>query len=144
MNLVRVLSSKPGELSAECRKIAAEEKLVLAVLLLFPCPPSQGSEITPQSVIIPPAKPAPALLLGNAARCLMPYAELDEYAMVLYGKSQALGIERLVNAMATCSDIRVRKNIAILLAKGCKVPGAKERLTHFRGLEMIVELQSKF
>jgi hypothetical protein len=46
--------------------------------------------------------------------------------------------------MATCSDIRVRKNIAILLAKGCKVEGMRERLTYFRGMEMIVELQSKF
>ena len=25
--------------------------------------------------------------------------------------------------MATCSDIRVRKNISILLAKGCRLPG---------------------
>jgi len=144
MNLMRILSTNSGSLSAECKKIASEEKLVLAVLFLFPCPPMHGGQVTPQSVIIPPPKPAPTLLLGNAARCLMPYAELEEYAIILYGQSQALGIERLVNAMATCSDIRVRKNIAILLAKGCKVPGARERLTHFRGMEMIIELQSKF
>ena len=82
------------------------------------------------------------MLLGNAARCLMPYADNEEYASVLYGRSAAVGIERLINAMATCNDIRVRKNIAILLAKGAKFPGVRERLTYYRGMQMIVELNS--
>ena len=98
--------------------MASEEKLVVALLHLFPEPSYHGAEITPASVVIPPKKPAPALLLGNAARCLMPYADNEEYASVLYGRSAAVGIERLINAMATCNDIRVRKNIAILLFYG--------------------------
>ena len=49
----------------------------------------------------------------------------------------------MVCAMATCSDIRVRKNIAILLAKGCRIQGVRERLQELRGMQMLVELQSQ-
>lgn len=141
-NLVRILSSSSNLPSEECKQIAKEEKLVIALLYLFPKPSYHGGEITPASVVIPPKKPAPALLLGNAARCIMPYAENEEYADVLYGRSAAVGMERLINAMATCSDMRIRKNIAILLAKGAKFPGVRERLTYYRGMQMIVELNS--
>lgn len=141
-NLVRIISSSNNTPSEGCKKVASEEKLVVALLHLFPEPSYHGAEITPASVVIPPKKPAPALLLGNAARCLMPYADNEEYASVLYGRSAAVGIERLINAMATCNDIRVRKNIAILLAKGAKFPGVRERLTYYRGMQMIVELNS--
>lgn len=141
-NLVRILSSNGNPPSEECKRIAKEEKLVIALLYLFPKPNYHGGEITPASVVIPPKKPASALLLGNAARCIMPYAEDGEYADILYGRSAAVGMERLINAMATCSDIRVRKNIAILLAKGAKFPGVRERLTYYRGMQMIIELNS--
>jgi hypothetical protein len=139
-NLIRTLSSNNTAPSSQCKKIASEEKLILAVLHVFPTPSFHGAEITPESVIIPPKQPANALLLGNAARCLMAFADDEEYAAILYGKSAAVGMERLINAMATCSDLRVRKNIAILLAKGAKYPGIRERLTYFRGMQMIIEL----
>ena len=87
---------------------------------------------------------SPPLLLGNAARCLLCFADDPDYADLLYCKNNFHGIERLICTMATCSDIRVRKNIAIILAKGCKFPGTKERLVYFRGMEMIIELQNKF
>lgn len=45
--------------------------------------------------------------------------------------------------MATCSDIRVRKNIAILLAKGCRKEEIKKKIEFFRGIEMIVQLQKQ-
>ena len=141
-NLVRILSSCSTAPSEGCKKVAREEKLIVALLHLFPRPHDHGGEITPASVVIPPKRPAPALLLGNAARCIMPYADNDEYADILYGKSAVVGMERLINAMATCSDIRVRKNVAILLAKGAKFPGVRERLVYYRGMQMIVELNS--
>jgi len=56
-----------------------------------------------------------------------------------------LGVEKLICAMATCGDMRVRKNIAILLAKGCKMGGVavRDKISLFRGMQMMVELQDK-
>lgn len=143
-NIIRVLSSFCNSLPKECKAVAAEEKLVLALVLIFPQPRQELGEITPSSVVLTPQEQASPLLLGNAARTLMQFADDEEYMPVIFGKSSVCGVERLICAMATCSDIRVRKNIAILLAKGCRFPGVKDRVTHFRGTEMIVELQSKF
>ena len=53
-------------------------------------------------------------------------------------------IERLVCAMATCSDIRVRRNISIILAKGRDVCGARDHMTKFRGMQIMLELQKQF
>jgi hypothetical protein len=143
-NIIRILSSFGNSLPEECKTVAVEEKLVLALVLLFPQPRQELGEITPSSVVLTPKEQASPLLLGNAARTLMQFADDEEYMPVIFGKSSVCGVERLICAMATCSDIRVRKNIAILLAKGCRFPGVKDRVTHFRGTEMIVELQSKF
>lgn len=55
-----------------------------------------------------------------------------------------MGIEKLICSMASCTDMRVRKNIAILLAKGCRDAEVRERVTALRGMQMIVELQHKF
>lgn len=72
----------------------------------------------------------------------MPYADVPAYAEQLYGNKKLLGVEKLICAMASCPDMRVRKNIAILLAKGCRVPGVRERMTALRGMQMMVELQN--
>jgi len=143
-NIVRILSSCSSTLSVECKAVAAEEKLVLALVLLFPKPREELGEVTPSSVVLSPKESAPPVLLGNTARCLMQFADDEEYVPIIFGKSFVFGVERLICAMATCSDIRVRKNLAILLAKGCRFPGIKDRISFFRGTEMIVELQSKF
>ncbi len=52
-------------------------------------------------------------------------------------------IERLICAMATCTDIRVRRNISILLAKGCRLPGVREHVEKYRGLQIMVQLQNQ-
>lgn len=141
-HLVRTLAalSQPPE---KCRAVALEEHLVEALLDLFPRPREELGEITPQSVVLQPASPASSVLLGNAARCLMPYADDAAHAAVLYKRRNLAGVEKLINAMATCTDIRVRKNLAILLAKGCRIEGIKDLVSHFRGMQMLTELQDK-
>ena len=61
-------------------------------------------------------------------------------------KSQPIpvhAIERLVCAMATCSDIRVRRNISVILAKGCGVFGVRDHVSKFRGMQIMLELQNQ-
>ena len=192
-SLIRTLASL-SNLSDQCLDIAKEEKLVHALLFIFPTPREELGEITPHSVILTPTTPAPAILLGNAARCLLGLAEDERSAPVLYdprGTSslftdfqitdiddaavmteewnlrilggeklpvsrppvppspsssasvRVCGIERLICAMATCSDIRVRRNISILLAKGCKRPGVRDQVDKFRGMQIMLELQKQ-
>jgi hypothetical protein len=141
-HFIRLLASLPHP-SAENRTIAHKEGILQSLLALFPMPRMECGEITPLSVTLVPNQPAPAQLLGNAARCLMPYADDLTYATILYNDASLYGVEKLICAMATCVDMRVRKNIAILLAKGCRVPGIREKVTKFRGLQMMIELQDK-
>lgn len=141
-HLVRTLAAL-HQPPTECRKVALEEKLVESLLHLFPRPREDLGEITPASVVQVPKNPASPVLIGNAARCLMPYADDVAHAAVLYRQRDKVGIEKLINAMATCTDIRVRKNLAILLAKGCRYDGVRELVTHFRGMQMLTELQDK-
>ena len=197
-HLIRTLANLT-KLSDTCMNIAYEEKLVHSLLLLFPSPKEEIGEITPKSVILPPKSPAPALLLGNAARCLLPFGEdLERNGKLLYdirgattlfstvpcnstpimfsnttsntaltstsiqapsitptsqlsttgvinpspiGPTPIHSIERLICGMATCSDIRVRRNISIILAKGCKVPGVRDHVEKYRGMQIMIELQ---
>jgi len=139
-HFIRVLGalSKP---SAACTAVGMQENVLGALLAIFPTPKTELGEITAQSVTLLPDSMPPTALLGNAARCLMPYA--DSYATELYSSTTLQGVEKLVCAMASCPEIRVRRNIAILLAKGCRVPGTREKVTELRGMQMMVELQSQ-
>lgn len=143
-HLIRTLGAVNNP-SAECLKMAKEEGLVESLLAIFPVPKKELGEITPQSVTLTPQQIAPALLLGNAARCLIPLADDTEHnAPIMFQNRSLIGVEKLTCAMATCSDIRVRKNMSILLAKGCRLTGVKELVVKYRGLEMMRELQSSF
>jgi len=73
----------------------------------------------------------------------MPYADDPNSATVLYCDSKLCTVEKLICSMATCSDIRIRKNISILLAKGCRVPGVRDKIHHLRGMQMMIELQNQ-
>eukprot|EP01036_Dinobryon_divergens_P025280 gene25280-33810_t len=132
---------------AEVTKIALEENLISSLLAVFPRPKDDCGVITPQTVTLMPTMPASPLLIGNAARCLMTFADISSCSEQLYGSNKKyqslIGVEKLICAMATCVDMRVRKNIAILLAKGCKVPGIREKITELRGMQMMVELQDR-
>ena len=61
----------------------------------------------------------------------------------LIGATPLHAIQRIINAMATCGDIRVRKNISIILAKGCRTPGIRDQVEKFRGLQIMIELQKQ-
>ncbi len=141
---VRTLASLVSP-PAACRAAGLEEAVIESLLAIFPRPRDDCGVFTPEKVTLVPARPESALLLGNAARCLMSYAD-DQAggAAALYTRSALIGVEKLVCAMASCTDMRVRKNIAILLAKGCRLPEVREKVTRLRGLQMMVELQDKF
>lgn len=140
--VIRVLASisKPDE---ECRRIAYEENLVRWLLQILPNPRTELGEITPVSVSLTPVEAMPPILIGNTARCLLAYADDAKHAQLIFKDRSLSGIEKLICAMASCSDIRVRKNIAIILAKGCRIDGVREIVTHFRGMQMLIELQDK-
>ncbi len=137
--LVRALAAL-SNLSSQCQCRASELGLVEGLLRCLPMPRMELNEVTPTSVILAPKESYQPILVGNIARCLIPLADNPVYSRALYS-SEHHGIEKLICMMATCSDIRVRKNIAILLAKGCRNPETKKRVEYLRGLQMIVELQ---
>lgn len=137
--LVRTLASLTN-LSPQCYSRGSELGLIEALLRCLPMPRMELNEITPTSVILAPGELCQPLLVGNIARCLIPYADHPDYSRPLYSAGN-YGIEKLICMMATCSDIRVRKNIAILLAKGCRNAETKKKVEYLRGLQMIVELQ---
>lgn len=117
-NFTRVLANLTEITTEECLKIGVEENIIPSILAILPTPKEDGGEITARSVTLMPSDLASAIVLGNAARCLMPYADKPIYANDLYCNKSLYGIEKLICTMASCSDMRVRKNIAILLAKG--------------------------
>lgn len=142
-HIVRILAGldRPDK---TCLEEAHKEQLVPSLLAVFPDPRQDAGEVTPETVTLsPPGGCGSPILLGNAARCLMPFADDSAHAELLFRKPEHRGIEKLVCCMANCTDMRVRKNIAILLAKGCKLPGVRERVEKFRGLQIMRELQDK-
>ena len=141
-HFVRVLANITQP-SAACLAVGMQEGILPALLAVLPTPRLDCGEVTATSVTLVPHDLAPALMLGNAARCLMPYADHATYGAELYTHKAWQGVEKLICAMASCPDMRVRKNIAILLAKGCRVPGVREKMTALRGMQMMIELQDK-
>ena len=139
---IRILASL-GTLNDDCARVALDQDIVITFLQFFPTPKvDYDGKITSNSVILPPIHIQSAVILGNVARCLLAIADDERFAKTIYNQ-QLLGIEKMVCAMATCTDIRVRKNISILLAKGCRLPGVKEKVSNLRGLQMMVELNSR-
>jgi phosphotransferase system IIB component len=140
--LVRTIASvsNPGD---ACLDAGGQQGMVQALLGCLPTPRQELLKITRTSVILPPEETINPILLGNIARCLMPYADHKIYAATLYTDPKNIGVEKLICMMASCTDMRVRKNIAILMAKGCRIPSAKARIEELRGLQMLVELQDK-
>lgn len=141
-HFVRVLANITQP-SAACMAVGMQEGVLPALLAVLPTPRLDCGEVTATSVTLVPHDLAPALMLGNTARCLMPYADHATYGAELYTNKAWQGVEKLICAMASCPDMRVRKNIAILLAKGCRVPGVREKMTALRGMQMMIELQDK-
>ncbi len=142
-HLIRILAAltKP---SSEAMKSGLQESIIQTILNIFPEPRRELGKITPSSVTLVPSIKASSVLIGNAARCLMPYADNNDACLILYSNRNNIGIEKLICAMATNTEMPVRQNISVLLAKGCRVPGIREIVTEFRGMQMMTELQSKY
>lgn len=142
--------------------------LIVSLMSVFPEPRTELGEVTAASVSLSPCNIESPLLLGNAACCLLNYADNASLIPAIFlGRSKftarskfaaisssssssivdtsdetALNIDKMICAMATCTDTRVRKNISILIAKGCRNEAVKERMTALRGMEMIRALNS--
>jgi hypothetical protein len=67
---VRVLASLNG-VDESSRVIAREEYVVQSLLAIFPVPRDDLGVVTAQSVTLIPREPQTAMLLGNAAKCLI-------------------------------------------------------------------------
>jgi tetratricopeptide (TPR) repeat protein len=149
-HVVRLIAGLPKP-TVTMGAIAIEENVFELVISLLPMPRTELGEVTPQSVILTPADMPPALLIGNAARLLLQFADDSNCAAVMFGMKPSssskstikLSVEKLICCMASCTDIPVRKNIAIVLAKGSRIPDVREKVQHFRGMQMIVELQNR-
>ena len=139
---VKTLASLPVS-SQKYMTVGKEEDVITALLQIFPMPKTDCGVVTPETVTLMPQKIQSPIILGNAARCIMPYCDEPEVAYKTLSKNELLGIEKFICAMATCQDIRVRKNIAILLAKLSRSTEAREKITKFRGMQMIVQLQNQ-
>lgn len=142
LHYIRVLAALPTP-SNKLKEIAIQAHIIDSLLTIFPTPRKECGEITPLSVTLMPLEPVNPIAIGNAARCFMPYADDPNYGKELYQKSDRMTIAKWICAMATCTDIRIRKNIAILLAKACRIPGIRDQVSHLRGLQMMIELQDK-
>eukprot|EP00605_Chrysophyceae_sp_TOSAG23-4_P001227 GSChrysophyteH1.ASY1.ANO1.1337.1 assembled CDS len=140
---IRILAAlnKPTE---ECIAAGVNTRIVQTLLNVFPEPRKELGKVTPSSVTFVPLVKVPSILIGNAARCLMPFADSAGAAAILYQDRSLLGVEKLICALATCVEMPVRQNISVLLAKGCRLPGVREVVTEFRGMQIMSEMQSKF
>ncbi len=135
--LIKILASINP--SNDCMIVALNENILESIMNLFPMPRLELNQITRNSIILPPSKVSSSILLGNACKILINYSE----NVILY-ESNLLCIEKLICCLANVHDIRVRKNIAIILAKGSKkIPHIKEKIQDLRGLEMLTELNDK-
>jgi len=127
----------------DIRPIAAEEGLLVTILGAFPEPRTSLGSITPDSVTKAPERPVNALLVGNAAMVLRAFADDDVVGKPVFTYAKYIAVEKLICALATCTNVAVRKNIATVLAKACRHPGVKEKMTKFRGMQIIRELNNQ-
>jgi len=139
-HIVRTLAglNKP---SKQALAAGIDEGVVHSLLSVFPVPRKELNEFTPVSVTQMPGVKVPSVLIGNAARCLIPYADYEPAQKILYSDRKLIGIEKLICSMAACTEMPVRQNLSVLLAKGCRVPGIRDVVSHFRGIQMMQELQ---
>jgi hypothetical protein len=127
--------------SAELLSIGAKLNIPNLVMTLLPEPRKELNEVTWSSVSLAPDSTVNTLLVGNTACLLLPYADVSDIAKSVFSLNRdTLHIEKLVCAMANCYDSRVRKNLSILIAKGCRNQQVRDRVTELRGMEIIREL----
>ena len=129
---------------AACLAAGLEENIIQTLLNILPQPRKELGKITMTSVTLMPTTKVNSVLVGNTARCLMPYADDATAGASLYQDRSLFGVEKLICSMAACAEMPVRQNLSVLLAKGCRLEGVREVVTEFRGMQMMQELQSKY
>jgi tetratricopeptide (TPR) repeat protein len=151
ININHFLISSSLEMKLKFMKLIKETHFFKSILSLFPEPKKELGEITRHSIVLIPnvSDQLPSSqIIGNAARCLLYFADDLQTAEELFinHQLQLLTIEKLICAMATVTDIRVRRNISIVLAKGIKAlpqSNLRQRIQDYRGLEMMIQLQKE-
>ena len=146
-NLVTSLAyAKP---TSEAFATLKETNLAAMILRIFPIPRMDLNEVTPLSVTKAPAESPPALSLGNAAIILRSISDNPEGKDIfasLFDESKSkalLAVERLICAIATCTNTSVRKNVAIVLARAAALPGIRTKLEYLNGMKILRELSAK-
>ena len=143
-HLVTVLAHLPAaKLSTGARQAAQDEQLASTLLGAFPEPRRSLGSITEDTVTKAPERPMNPILVGNAALCLRALADDDIEGKRAFTEPSLIAVEKLICALATCTNSTVRKNIATVLAKACKHPGVKEKMTRLKGLQIMRELSSQ-
>ncbi len=143
MSQVVTVLAHMSSIGEDTMTVAVKEGLMESLLAIFPTPRMELGSVTPASVTKTPSRIASALALGNAAMCLRNFADDKITGPEIFGNPKLLGVEKMICAMATCTNLSVRKNIAMLLAKGSRWPGIKEKVVEFRGMEIMRELQAQ-
>ncbi len=129
------------------KKVLFDTQLLGALLYILPMPRMECGEITEMSVTQIPKFPQSSILVGNVVHALLQFVNQSQnitFSKILFETESYYTIEKAICAMATSQDIRVRKNIAILLAKGCQLDvKIREKITKYRGMQMMLELQKE-
>jgi hypothetical protein len=136
--LLGSLSKIPETLTA----IAREEEMETCLLAIFPEPRRELGEFTADSVTLTPVAKMSSTIIGNASQCLIGYCDDDSLCRKIFKNSSLFAIPKLICALATNTDKRVRKNLSVVIAKGCRIGGVKDIVRSYRGLQIIMETQS--
>ncbi len=101
------------------------------------------NEFTAVSIILPVQNKASSILLGNALKILLLYTTNNNLNDIIFNTKEFSIVEKLICTISNYNDIRVRKNVAILIARGCKIPEVRVKVEKFRGLEILRQLQDQ-
>ncbi|KAJ1455083.1 hypothetical protein M885DRAFT_617649 [Pelagophyceae sp. CCMP2097] len=130
---------------AVVEKLHLEDDLFVGLALaVLPVPRTDLGDVTALSVCQPYALPKPpASTVANVAKLLVaPLSCPPDFSRPFAASLRAAGmLERLVSLMANYSEISVRRNAAVVLAKIIALDAtAKDRVRDLRGMEMITTL----
>ena len=137
-HLVRVAAAVLASPTAIAPLHATNTLALLASFLPAPRVDASGA-VTALSVVQPPLEPMNPKLIGNAVKCFV--VVMDDPSSAPAQRLTAAGLlERLVAALANVSELAVRKNVAVVLARAMRHEPHKARVRELRGIEMLVQL----
>jgi hypothetical protein len=138
-SLVQIVAALSITKNTKLLQILREEQLFSTLALVLPLPRKNDDGIVDEVSVTKSADKLPLPhVIGNVSlgmtACLddMMNDELNDRSEI---------VERIICCFVSYPDIRVRKNLAILLAKLSRYPKLKERISQLRGMEMLKTLQ---